>query len=106
MLYVGLDAHQESIAVASVAQDHGAEVVSVGTIGTRQCALDQRMRQLHAKAQHLVCGYEAGPCGYGSPLCGLWPEDIPGHRHSSSNVWGMQPGPALSLLHTVAPQGN
>jgi hypothetical protein len=25
-LYIGMDVHQESIAVASVAQDHGAEV--------------------------------------------------------------------------------
>ena len=37
-LYVGLDVHKESIAVAYVAQAHGAEVVSLGTIGTRQCA--------------------------------------------------------------------
>ena len=64
MLYVGLDVHQESIAVAYVAQDHGAEVVSLGTIGTRQCDLDKLIRQLHSKAKHLVFVYEAGPCGY------------------------------------------
>ena len=64
MLYVGLDVHQESIAVADVAQDHGAEVVSLGTIGTRQCDLDKLIRQLHSKAKHLVFVYEAGPCGY------------------------------------------
>ena len=34
-LYVGLDVHQESIAVADIAQEHGAEVTSFGTIGTR-----------------------------------------------------------------------
>ena len=50
MLYVGLDVHKESIAVAYVAQDHGAEVVSLGTIGTRQCDLDKLIRQLHSKA--------------------------------------------------------
>ena len=65
MLDVGLDVHQESIAVASVAQDPGAEVVSLGTIGTRQCDLDKLIRHLHSKATHLVCVYEAGPCGYG-----------------------------------------
>jgi transposase len=65
MRYVGVDVHQEAIAVASVAQDHGAEVVSLGTIGTRQCDLDQLLRQLHSKAKHLIVGYEAGPCGYG-----------------------------------------
>ena len=64
MLYVGLDVHKESIAVAYVGQDHGAEVVSLGTIGTRQCDLDKLIRQLHSKATHLVFVYEAGPCGY------------------------------------------
>jgi transposase len=47
-----------------VAQDPGAEVVSLGTVGTRQCALDTLMRQLHSKAKHLIFVYEAGPCGY------------------------------------------
>ncbi|MGH8063991.1 MAG: transposase [Candidatus Entotheonellia bacterium] len=47
-----------------MAQDHGAEIVSLGTIGTRQCDLDQRIRPLHSKAKHLVFVYEAGPCGY------------------------------------------
>ena len=40
-LYVGMDVHKESIAVAYVAQEHGAEVVSLGTIGTRQCDIDK-----------------------------------------------------------------
>jgi methylmalonyl-CoA mutase cobalamin-binding subunit len=40
MLYVGLDGHEASIAVAYVAQDHGAEVISLGTIGTRQADID------------------------------------------------------------------
>ena len=63
-LYVGLDVHKESIAVASVAQDHGAEVVSLGTIGTRQCDSDKLLRHLQSKGQPLVFVYEAGPCGY------------------------------------------
>ncbi len=63
MLDVGLDVHQESIAVAYVAQDHGTEVVSLGTIGTRQGDLDTLIRQRHARAKHLVLVYEAGPCG-------------------------------------------
>src|SRR5437879_11088925 len=64
-LYVGLDVHKESIAVAYVAQDHGAEVVSLGTIGTRQCDIDKLLRHLQSKGQQLVFVYEAGPCGYG-----------------------------------------
>jgi hypothetical protein len=38
-LYVGMDVHKESIAVAYVAQAHGAEVISLGTVGTRQCGI-------------------------------------------------------------------
>src|SRR3989442_3659187 len=63
-LYVGLDVHKESIAVAYVAQDHGAEVTYLGTIGTRQCDIDQLIRKMQSKAQHRIFVYEAGPCGY------------------------------------------
>jgi hypothetical protein len=35
VLYVGLDVHKESIAVAYAPEDRGSEVVSVGAIGTR-----------------------------------------------------------------------
>jgi transposase len=63
-LYVGLDVHKEAIAVAYVAQDQGAEVTYLGTIGTRQCDIDQLVRKLQSKAKPLVFVYEAGPCGY------------------------------------------
>lgn len=63
-LYVGMDVHKESIAVAYVAKAHDAEVTFLGTIGTRQVDIDQLVRKLHSKAKHLVFVYEAGPCGY------------------------------------------
>jgi transposase len=63
-LYVGMDGHKESIAVASVAQDHDAEVISLGTVGTRQGDLDTLIRKLQSKATPLVFVYAAGPCGY------------------------------------------
>src|SRR5215472_12621822 len=63
-LYVGMDVHKDSIAVAYVAKDHDAEVISLGTFGTRQCAIDKLIRKLQSKAKHLVFVYEAGPCGY------------------------------------------
>src|ERR687888_545153 len=63
-LYVGLDVHKDSIAVAYVAQDHQAEVIYLGTIGTRQADIDQLIRKMPSKAKHLVFVYEAGPCGY------------------------------------------
>jgi transposase len=64
-LYVGLDVHKESIAVAYVAKAHEAEVVSLGSLGTRQGDIDTRIRRLHSQSPHLVFVYEAGPCGYG-----------------------------------------
>lgn len=63
-LFVGLDVHKESIAVAYVRDITGAEVLSLGTIGTRQCDLDKLIRKLHGKAARLEFVYEAGPCGY------------------------------------------
>jgi hypothetical protein len=58
-----MDVHKDSIAVAYVAQDHGAEVIYLGTIGTRQTDLDPCTRKLQSKAKHLVFVSEAGPCG-------------------------------------------
>jgi transposase len=49
--------------VAYVAKAHDAKVVYLGTIGTRKAAIDQLVRTLRAKAQHLLFVYEAGPCG-------------------------------------------
>ena len=63
-LYIGMDVHKDAIAVAYVAKDHDAEVVYLGTIGTRQCDIDTLIRKLQSKSPHLVFVYEAGPCGY------------------------------------------
>jgi hypothetical protein len=58
-----MDVHKETIAVASVAQEHGAEVISLGTMGTRQCDIDHLVRKMPSKATPLLFVYEAGPCG-------------------------------------------
>jgi transposase len=63
-LFIGMDVHKDSIAVAYIAQEHGAEVTYLGTIGTRQCDIDQLVRKMQSKAKHLIFVYEAGPCGY------------------------------------------
>jgi len=64
-LFVGLDVHKDSIAVAH-AQGHSADPpVFVGTVGTRQADLTKLVRRLQAKTADLVFAYEAGPCGYG-----------------------------------------
>jgi transposase len=59
-----MDVHKASIAVAYVAREHGAEVISLGTIGTRQCDLDKLLRHLRSKRKQRIFVYEAGPCGY------------------------------------------
>ena len=43
ILYVGLDVHKDSIAVAYAPEDRGAEVVSLGAIGTRQSDIDKAL---------------------------------------------------------------
>jgi transposase len=63
-LFIGMDVHKETIAVAYVAQDHGAAVTSLGTIGTRQCDIDHLIRKMPSKATHRIFVYAAGPCGY------------------------------------------
>src|SRR5215475_8669083 len=63
-LFVGLDVHKETIAVAYVSEEREAEVLFLGTIGTRQGDIDKLIRKLQAKGQTLHLVYEAGPCGY------------------------------------------
>lgn len=63
-LYIGMDVHKDSIAVAYVAHEHGAEVTYLGTTGTRQCDIDHLIRKMQSKATQLIFVYEAGPCGY------------------------------------------
>ena len=62
-LSIGLDVHKESIAVAYVAKEDHAEVVSLGNIGTRPCDIDQLLRKMQSQSKHRVFIYEAGPCG-------------------------------------------
>jgi hypothetical protein len=62
-LCLGMDVPTATSAVAYVAQEHGAEVPSLGPLGTRQYALDQRVRKRPSKANPLIFISEAGPCG-------------------------------------------
>lgn len=61
-MYVGLDVHQETMAVA-VAEE-GGEPHSLGSIPNRPEAVAKLMRRWPAPERLRVC-YEAGPCGYG-----------------------------------------
>jgi transposase len=63
-LFVGLDVHKDSIAVAYATEERGTQPIFQGPIGTRQCDIDKLVRRLQAKAHKLLFVYEAGPCGY------------------------------------------
>ena len=52
--YVGRDVHKESIAVAYVAEDHPAEVMYLGALGTRQSDIDTLVRKLQSNSPQLV----------------------------------------------------
>jgi transposase len=80
--FLGMDVHKDSIAVAYVAQEHGAEVMYLGAIGTRQCDIDQLIRKRPSKAKHLICVDAAGPCG-------SWLDrDL---THNGYDGWGVAP---------------
>jgi transposase len=62
-LYIELDVHQETIAVASLAKGRDTEVIDLGTIGTRHCDIDKLLRNRQSKATLLVFVYEVWPGG-------------------------------------------
>jgi len=64
-VFVGLDVHKDSIAVAHAAGGSTEPPVFVGAIGPRQADLDHLLRRLQGKAAALPFAYEAGPSGYG-----------------------------------------
>jgi hypothetical protein len=59
-LYVGLDVHNDAIAVAHAAGGSAAPPVFVGTIGTRQADLDRLLRRLQSQAATLHVAYGDG----------------------------------------------
>jgi hypothetical protein len=59
-----MDVHKDSMAVAYMTQDHSAEVIYFGTIGTPHIDLDKLIRKMQSKAKYLIFVDEASPCGY------------------------------------------
>jgi len=62
LLYVGMDVHKESIALAAASE--GEEIRHIGTIPNQIAALDATIRKLASSGKKLCFTYEAGPGGY------------------------------------------
>lgn len=62
VLYVGMDVHKESIALAAASE--GEEIRYIGTIPNQTSALDATIRKLASNGKKLCFAYEAGPGGY------------------------------------------
>ena len=64
-LYVGLDVHRDTIAVAVAEEGRRGEIRFFGTIANKADSVLRLTKQLTASGKVPTFCYEAGPCGYG-----------------------------------------
>ena len=104
-IFVGLDVHKKTIAVATVEGRASADVRFDGTIANTPEAIRSLLRKLGKGGQRLHLAYEAGPLGYnlyrlstglGHPHVVTNRKEIDGGRHRDcTRADGPSSGPSL-----------
>ncbi|MCA1444819.1 IS110 family transposase [Ensifer sp. IC4062] len=62
--YIGLDVHQETVAIAVADEGNGREVRYFGTVANRPEALHAALKKIAQGGFELRVCYESGPCGF------------------------------------------
>lgn len=63
-IYVGLDVHKESLAIAIASPERGGEIRFYGNIPNQQQSINHLFLKIKKQYSFIMACYEAGPCGY------------------------------------------